>query len=710
MKHNEKLEKNIFRSRLAKRIFLAFISCALIPILVIFIITFTQVTRHFQDVAQNNLKRSTKAHGLAIYEKLLLLESELKNTALYIRQGYEHDRIPHDLMQDPSDISRFTSKYIATADHRTIPLCNNCPNPPPVPESTRTALLSGKTAILNPPSADKHSRVFMIVTLDQSQTQAELLVGEVNISYLWGIGSNHNLPVNTDICVVDENNRVLIQSFPPSKNLQNLSPTSTEKIWINDGDRYLTSEWSVFLKSRFHAGNWKIILAQEKTAIQAPLNQFKQLFPLVVLLSIWLILLFSIASIRKNLIPLQLLKKKTLQVAQGNFKSEVVVDSHDEFEELAVSLNTMSAKLSKQFDTLKVIEDISNTAFSYQGSSSIIHSLLSSLRENLLDLSLFLIDRRGNVQAYLIDKTRLEITPYPKSFKLTEDELRLFSSERQNLVFNREKGLPEFLMPIGKDGLSDFALTPFFTAGKLAGLLVQSVPTGCPPASEDSGLRQRLADQLSIALSNAKLVEDLNSLSRGTMRALARAVDTKSPWTAGHSERVAKLGVQIGKEMGLGKDDLEKLEQAGLLHDIGKIGVSTSILDKPGKLSSEEFNSISQHPSLGVRILEPINTFGEIIPAILHHHERFDGSGYPHGLKSVQIPLEARILAVADVYDALSSDRPYRSGWDDSRILDLFEKETGRHFDPEVVSALLKLKTEEKKLLQPPRHPAAKVM
>ena len=615
----------------------------------------------------------------------------MKNTAFYLHNEYEPNWIPHDFQGGDSSFSRFISKFILTADNKVIPLHSKCKTPPLISKATKNVLLAGKTAIITRNVKGDPSQVFLITAIDQKHIKDGVLAGEVDISYLWGIGSQNNLPASTEICVLDENNDILIQSFP-ARDIPEIQSSFVNLQESEDGSqKYLISAWSIFLKSHFHASSWKVILAQEKAFIKGPLNQFRRLFPMVMLLSIWFVLLFTIASIRKNLIPLQILKKGTVQVAEGDFNSQLRVKSHDEFEDLANSFNDMTAKLSRQFDTLKAIEGISNTTFSHQGSSSIIHSLLISLRENGSDTSLYLIDQRGNVQAYVVDKTKNNITPFPKPIKLTEEELSLLHSDPTDLLFTQEKGIPDFLRPLQKKELNGFSLAPFFTADKLAGFLARGFSETALPNKEDLALDQRLADQLSIALSNAKLVEDLNSLSRGTLRALARAVDMKSPWTAGHSERVAKLAVQIGKKMGLSKIELEKLEQAGLLHDIGKIGVPAALLDKPGKLTDEEFSTIQKHPSLGARILEPISTFGEIIPTILHHHERFDGSGYPKGLKNFHIPLGARILAVADVYDALSSDRPYRTGWEDERILKLLKEDSGRHFDPKIVDTFLEM-------------------
>jgi len=200
-----------------------------------------------------------------------------------------------------------------------------------------------------------------------------------------------------------------------------------------------------------------------------------------------------------------------------------------------------------------------------------------------------------------------------------------------------------------------------------------------------------MADQVAVALSNATLIEEMEQLNWGTLKALARTVDAKSSWTAGHSTRVTEMALKIGSVLGLSPKKLDKLHRAALLHDIGKVGVPVAILDKPGALDDKEYGIIKKHPSIGARILEPIVSYKEIIPMVLQHHERFDGKGYPGGLSGDEIDMGARILAVADVYDALKSDRPYRDGWAVERVVDLISEEAGRQFDPNVVEAFLEI-------------------
>lgn len=209
--------------------------------------------------------------------------------------------------------------------------------------------------------------------------------------------------------------------------------------------------------------------------------------------------------------------------------------------------------------------------------------------------------------------------------------------------------------------------------------------------TEDLSTLEKLASQISVALENSRLVSDLQELFLGTVKSLSSAIDAKSKWTAGHSERVTSYALGIGKEMGLAEAELKNLELGGLLHDIGKIGTYESILDKPGKLTEEEIAILQQHPVKGAEIIAPIKQLKGVVPAIKHHHEFYNGTGYPDGLKGEEIPFHARILAVADTFDAMKADRPYRTGRTMEFIMEEFKRCSGTQFDPEVIEVFLKL-------------------
>lgn len=184
-------------------------------------------------------------------------------------------------------------------------------------------------------------------------------------------------------------------------------------------------------------------------------------------------------------------------------------------------------------------------------------------------------------------------------------------------------------------------------------------------------------------------IHALEQLDIATLTAFARAIDANSPWTAGHSERVTALALRIAHVMGLPNKGLQIVHRGGLLHDIGKIGTPLAILDKPGRLELWENAIMQNHVKVGIRILEPIECFQDMLCVVAQHHEHFDGSGYPAGLAGDQISLHARIVAVADAYDALTFDRPYRKGVPREKAIEILKQNSGTHFDPKVVEALI---------------------
>jgi HD-GYP domain-containing protein (c-di-GMP phosphodiesterase class II) len=184
---------------------------------------------------------------------------------------------------------------------------------------------------------------------------------------------------------------------------------------------------------------------------------------------------------------------------------------------------------------------------------------------------------------------------------------------------------------------------------------------------------------------------DLKDLLVGLTRSLASAVDAKDPYTYGHSERVARIAVELGRELKLGEEELSDLYLAGLLHDVGKIGVRDDVLCKHGPLTPDETLHIQQHPEIGHAILKDLHQISSLLPGVLHHHERFDGAGYPAKLSGEQIPRIARILSVADSYDAMSTSRPYRKGLASDRVEQIMSEGSGQQWDPRVIEAFQRI-------------------
>lgn len=243
-------------------------------------------------------------------------------------------------------------------------------------------------------------------------------------------------------------------------------------------------------------------------------------------------------------------------------------------------------------------------------------------------------------------------------------------------------GLPE--SGTGQSGLLAVNL-PFTVAGHYSGSLILMRPPGGPGLAK----LMPLADQVGVALKDLEVRDEGKRNWQAIVRSLVRAVDAKSAWTRGHSERVAGLSTAVGRRLLMDAKELDLLDIAAVLHDVGKIGVPESILDKPSRLEPMELALIQRHPAVGAAIVEDLPAYASVRSAILYHHERWDGSGYPEGLAGEDIPLAARIIALSDVYDAITDDRPYRRGMKEKEARDFIVAGAGSLFDPRLVRLFL---------------------
>jgi putative nucleotidyltransferase with HDIG domain len=245
---------------------------------------------------------------------------------------------------------------------------------------------------------------------------------------------------------------------------------------------------------------------------------------------------------------------------------------------------------------------------------------------------------------------------------------------------------------VKREGVRSLLVVPLVEKEKILGTLSVYSPQSNHYNQEDVNLLSMFASQATIAISNARLFEQVHSNYTNTIRVLANTLDAKDNYTYGHSERVMEHALNIAEELGLPPEEKESLQYASYLHDLGKIVIDSDILHKPGKLTEEEWNQITKHPEIGARIIEQISFLSNLVPIILHHHAKFIGGGYPNPkINNGKIPLGARILAVADAYEAMISDRPYRKALLKEKVIEELKRCAGTQFDPQVVNIFLKI-------------------
>ena len=363
----------------------------------------------------------------------------------------------------------------------------------------------------------------------------------------------------------------------------------------------------------------------------------------------------------------------------------------DEFNDLADSFNAMAARLGKQFSTMTTIDDIDNAVLSQRKIDDVVDTALERLRALMPceELAIGLLAEDGSTATVHCRLARGGGLRSSRSVALVADDLDRLRGTVSHLLDEATDIAPGYAQSLAGRGATRFLTLPLGSRDTLTGFVVFGQATPRPFEADDIQQLRQVANQLAVALTNAKLVEDLDDFNWGTLRTLARAIDAKSPWTAGHAERVTEMAVMIGRVFELGPSEIDTLRRGGLLHDIGKIGVPAAILDKQERLTEAEYAVMKDHVRLGASILEPLTAFQDALPIVLEHHEWFNGEGYPNGLAGDEITLAGRIFAVADVFDALTSSRPYRDGESVETAARFIRDRSGSQFDPQVVVAFL---------------------
>ena len=689
------------KSKFAYRIFLVFIICAIVPMVILAIISFFQVSDQLVDNSQNRLHREALNLGMSIMERLIFAEAEMDVVATH------HAQYPEAGLNTISDelMECFGGLAIMSQDGSFLrTLSGDTRRWPTFTTKLKNSVITRRALIFTSHRRDGSALVFMGKEGKDETGREIIILAEIKPHYLLGLPQEEQNTFGTIGVSIVEEGRIIVSTMNWEQNrsimsslMSNSSPIGSFS-WSQGKDDYLASKAPLFLASRFNGPLWSLVMSEQKAEIYMPVASFKYTFILVTILALVVVMFLSTNQIRRYLVPLERLKEGTLRITKGDFSSRVNIKSNDEFEDLANSFNTMATKVDQQFKALDTMASIDRAILSVLDSDMIINTFLKRIGDILPCDAAGVCFRQDDSGMRWINHIRNNFKngdEYPEIHRPNEEELSLLQNNPEFLILTNNGPVPQYLTSLVKQGLKTFLVLPVIMNRQIKAIAYLASFSQNTFSSDYKIHARQMTDRMAVAFSNADLVHQLNNLNWGTLKALARVVDAKSPWTAGHSERVAAMAVRIGEALRLNRRQIDDLGKAGMLHDIGKVSTPRAILDKPSKLTAEEYGIIKEHPEKGANILEPITQYAEMIPVVRQHHERYDGKGYPNGLLGSELTLGARILAVADAFDAMTSDRPYRRGMNIYDAVREIKQEAGQQFDPRVVQAFLKVMAED---------------
>lgn len=358
--------------------------------------------------------------------------------------------------------------------------------------------------------------------------------------------------------------------------------------------------------------------------------------------------------------------------------------------ELNSELNSMTKELSERYEELNLIYNMGNLSKKHERGHEIFIQMVKLCTIYMGADMVFFIRPEKKQVFHTINSNNKEIDINFLVERIRDKIYSFVAYSKKSIVFNEDAN-QKFDLRLNALPYKVLAAPIFLKKKVIAVLAIFKGDNKTNFTNSDRNLLEVMANQAGIIIQNRHLYSEQQLFIEQMVTALIESIDAKDPYTRGHSDRVNSFSIAIGEAMGLSEHSLKTLYWASHLHDLGKIGVPDVILTKKGKLTDEEFTVIKMHPDRGYNILKDIKYLKESLPGIRHHHERYDGTGYPQGLKGKEIPLHARIIAVADTYDAMTSTRSYRAARSQEETIEEIKRVAGTQLDKRVVQTWIQI-------------------
>ena len=699
------MRAKFLRTRVAQRVIRLFVLGSLLPIAVLAALSYRAVSRQLESQSEQRLADVTDIAAQSLLERFDFFHSWLRGVGGLATAGLNQ-------AGDGGSVS-FTDlvpggvEGLALEENgRVRTITGTLGQLPPLETAEGEQLARGLPLVKAAVGVGgARPSIFIALSTQPGDPDQGVLWARITGDSLWATTLLWaSTPTVHDFCILDAGSRPfhcnegersrLPATVPPVGSRESVAGLLDVEVGTED---YKAGWREVYLPPTYGAPSWTVVVSESRSTVYSQVETFAYNLPVAVVIGLSFVLLLANIIVRRTMDPLERLTEGTRRIAGQDFTTRVDVESKDEFGELAASFNTMAERLGLQFRQIKAGRAVDRAVLSSSDREIAVRAILDGLGDVVPSAhrAVLLLEPGLDSEAsvYYVSRASRRVSGVAQSTSSVdaEDHEWLYGDSLDVVAFNGME-LPKVFDGGGFAGDDQRVLVlRLVVQGEALGAVAIARQADRDFSEEDVRRAGHLADQAAVALNDLKLRRELEEMSWEALRALANAIDAKSAWTAGHSQRVTDLALEVGRVLELSDKELDVLHRGGLLHDLGKIGVNQRVLDHPGRLDEEMRKEIEAHPLIGARILQPIRAFQPILPIILYHHERWDGLGYPEGLRGQEIPLLARLLAVADVFDAMVSARPYRGGMDPQRVLDEIRRESGAQFDPEMVRALMRV-------------------
>ena len=630
---------SLFQSRVARRLFLLFLFSSLIPISTLAYLSYISVTKTLTEQSRQQLHQTAKTVGYTLIERLDYIHRELVNVARLYQKHRAEKKPPNQFIVDRNVQNNFLAVALKTSNNKYVPLYNEIDEYPKLTSSQKIYLKNGNPVLAFSDYSRFRKKLIMVVPLKSSSDYPDLMLAEINQNLLWDIESIIHNP--TFACITTDTYESLycsssdIRTDVLKEALTRNNKSSATFNWREHKVDFTAYYWTVFLEGKFAAEPWLVVLSKPRFEDQASIENIKSTYPVVLLLSVLLVILLTSNQIRKILTPLELLKKATGRVADGDFSSRCDISSSDEFEELGKSFGDMAIRLDKQFKSLSAMADIDRTILSSSNEDYIVDTVLRYIKEIIpCDYVLLSVVEKNRGLEQKNHKKHLSDSILKNTISLLEADSKLLLANRDYLLIKSTQNTPEFAKEIIRKGVMSLVIYPVVINDSLQSVITLGFRGTKNPHEGDLKHGRELADRVAVALSNTskeeKIYEQTNfdALTKLPNRTLLTDRLNQAVQRARRNgEQIATLLIDVDRFKNI-NDSLGHTAGDQLLIEIAtRLCTVINETDTIGRLSGDEFviilsdigyknNSAAMITATAENILNAIK-----YPFIIHHHE-----------------------------------------------------------------------------------------